>query len=200
MIQTRFEFYYKQILAYQIACKLPLSNTMEIPMVDKIVVNVGFPHIARDKKIILSAFYILEKLTRQKAYPTSSKKQVAALKITKQAFVGAATTLRNKKMMAFLNNVVTHVFQYEHVQSVLSYEIIPEDHTLTFKLEDPTCFPTFDEISQFFPSFRELNFTIVFHAKETFWEFAPFMVFLLDSLSLPLLPEEPKKESEKLNE
>jgi hypothetical protein len=99
-------------------------------------------------------------------------------------------------MMAFLNQVATHVFQYEHVQTVLSYEIIPEDHSLTFKLEDPTCFPAFDAISQFFPFFNELNFTIVFNAKETFWEFAPFMVFLIESLSLPLLPEEALKEAE----
>ena len=183
MIETNpFDYYFKKILAYQMACKLPITNSMEIPILDKVVINVGFPNITQDKKLILSALLLVELLTQQKAYPTISKKQVPLLKISKNAFVGAATTLRKKKMANFLNDLVYGVFQQKNNQAEFSFQIVAEEHSITFTFYDPSCFPALETTAHFFRHFSEINVTLVFSAKETFWAFETFMLFLVQSL------------------
>jgi ribosomal protein L5 len=177
-----FDYYFKRILAYQMACKLPITNPMEIPILEKVVINVGFPNITQDKKLILSALLLVELLTQQKAYPTISKKQVPFLKISKNAFVGAATTLRNKKMSNFLNDLVYRVFQQKNNQAEFSFQIVAEEHSITFTFYDPSCFPALETTSHFFRHFSEINITLVFSAKETFWTFENFMLYLVKAL------------------
>jgi large subunit ribosomal protein L5 len=177
-----FDYYWKTLLAYQMACKWPIKNTMEIPFLDKVVINVGFPHITQDKKLILSALLLVELLTQQKAYPTLSKKQVPFLKISKNAFVGAATTLRNKKMITFLNDLVYQVFQQNKNPAEFSFQIVAEEHSITFTFYDPSCFPTLEKTSHFFRHLSEINVTLVFSAKETFWAFESCMLFVVRTL------------------
>ena len=101
MSQKPFEYYYKNIMYYHMACKMPMTNLMEIPKMDKVVVNIGFPNISQDKKLILSSLFALEMLTHQKAFPTKTKKQVMTLKISQNTFVGSALTLRHQKYDGF---------------------------------------------------------------------------------------------------
>jgi len=170
---------------YHIACKMPITNVMEIPKINKVVVNIGFPNISQDKKLILSSLFALEMLTHQKAFPTKTKKQVLTLKISQNTFVGSALTLRNKNMMVFMNQVVSNVFKTGSRKINLSYKILPEDHAITFSLYDFLFLPTFDKESHFFRHLPKLNFTIVFSSKESFWSFEDVMEFILQSFRLP---------------
>jgi len=185
MSQNQFEYYYKNIMYYHMGCKMPITNIMEIPKIDKIVVNIGFPNISQDKKLILSGLFALEMLTHQKAFPTKTKKQVLTLKISQNTFVGSTLTLRNKNMITFMNQVVSNIFKPGNRKINLSYKTLPEDHAITFSLYDFLFLPAFDKESHFFRHLPKLNFTIVFSSKESFWSFENMITFILQSFHLP---------------
>lgn len=186
MLQNQFEYYYKNIMFYHMACQMPMTNLMEIPKLEKVIINIGFPHISQDKKLILSSLFALEMLTHQKAFPTKTKKQVVTLKMSQNTLVGSALTLRHQNMMHFLNEVMFHVFQSKNAQMDLSYRMIPEDHAITFSLYNFSHLPMFQKKSNLWRHLPKLNFTLVFSSKESFWSFDHVMSFLLESFCLSM--------------
>jgi len=149
-------------------CKMPITNIMEIPKIDKIVVNIGFPNISQDKKLILSGLFALEMLTHQKAFPTKTKKQVLTLKISQNTFVGSTLTLRNKNMITFMNQVVSNIFKPGNRKINLSYKTLPEDHAITFSLYDFLFYLHLIKNHIFFAIYQNLILPLYFLQKKVF--------------------------------
>ena len=89
---------------------LNLKNIMEIPRIDKIVVNVGFGRVSEDKKAVEYIMESLKKITGQKPAVTKARKAIASFKIRQNQVIGAKVTLRGKKMEGFLKKLITVVF------------------------------------------------------------------------------------------
>ena len=79
---------------------------MQVPRLEKIVLNQGLGIAVADKKIIDTAINEMTAITGQKAVQTLSKKDISNFKLRKKMPVGVRVTLRDKKMYEFLERLV----------------------------------------------------------------------------------------------
>ncbi len=86
--------------------KLALSNTMEVPKLTKIVVNMGLGDAPGDAKVMESAMKELAKITGQKPAITRAKKSIAGFKLREGAAIGCKVTLRGDRMYEFFDRLV----------------------------------------------------------------------------------------------
>ena len=86
--------------------KFGYKNIMEVPKLDKIVVNMGVGEAKENAKVLEMAVGDMETITGQKAVVTKAKKSVANFKIREGQSIGCKTTLRGDKMYEFLDRLV----------------------------------------------------------------------------------------------
>ena len=82
------------------------KNIMEVPKLDKIVVNMGVGEAKENAKLLDSAVKDMETITGQKAIVTKAKKSVANFKIREGMPIGCKTTLRGDKMYEFADRLI----------------------------------------------------------------------------------------------
>ena len=99
------DFYYDEVVDAMIK-KFGYKNKMEVPKLDKIVVNMGVGEAKDNAKILESAVKDMETITGQKAILTKAKNSVANFKIREGMAIGCKTTLRGDKMYDFLDRLV----------------------------------------------------------------------------------------------
>ncbi|MBX3481786.1 MAG: 50S ribosomal protein L5 [Caulobacter sp.] len=83
------------------------TNEMQIPKLDKIVVNMGIGEAVADSKKATAAMKDLAAITGQKPMPTKARKSVAQFKLREGMTVGAKVTLRSDRMYEFLDRLIT---------------------------------------------------------------------------------------------
>ena len=86
--------------------KFGYKNIMEVPKIDKIVVNMGVGEAKENPKVLEAAVADMEKITGQHAVITKAKKSIANFKIREGQSIGCKTTLRGEKMYEFLDRLV----------------------------------------------------------------------------------------------
>ena len=86
--------------------KFEYKNDMEIPKIEKIVVNMGVGEAKENAKVLESAVADLETITGQKAVIAKAKKSVANFKLREGQAIGCKVTLRGDKMYEFLDRLV----------------------------------------------------------------------------------------------
>ena len=86
--------------------KFGYKNAMEIPKLDKIVVNMGVGEAKENAKVLEAAVKDMEAITGQKAVTTKAKNAIANFKIREGMPIGCKTTLRGDKMYEFLDRLV----------------------------------------------------------------------------------------------
>jgi large subunit ribosomal protein L5 len=82
------------------------KSVMQVPVLEKIVINQGLGIATGDKKIIDVAIVELSNITGQKAVATFSKKDISNFKLRKKMPIGVMVTLRQEKMYEFLERLV----------------------------------------------------------------------------------------------
>ncbi|MBO4529311.1 MAG: 50S ribosomal protein L5 [Paludibacteraceae bacterium] len=82
------------------------KSVMQVPVLEKIVINEGLGQAVADKKIIEVAINELTAITGQKAVPTLSKKDISNFKVRKKMPIGVRVTLRREKMYEFLERLI----------------------------------------------------------------------------------------------
>jgi len=83
------------------------SNTMQVPRVVKVIVNMGVGEAARDAKLMDGAVRDLSAITGQKPVVTKARKSIAQFKLREGMPIGAHTTLRGDRMWEFLDRLVS---------------------------------------------------------------------------------------------
>lgn len=86
--------------------KFEYKNEMQIPKLDKIVINMGVGEAKENRKVLDTAVKDLETITGQKAVVTRAKKSVANFKLREGQPIGCKVTLRGEKMYEFLDRLV----------------------------------------------------------------------------------------------
>ena len=86
--------------------KFEYSNIMQVPKLEKIVINMGVGEAKENKKVLESAVADLEKIAGQKAVVTRAKKSVANFKLREGMPIGCKVTLRGERMYEFLDKLV----------------------------------------------------------------------------------------------
>jgi len=98
--------YYKELRA-KLAKELGCKNLMQVPRLQKIVLNMGVGEAAADSKKIQGALDALQTVAGQKPVTTRAKKSVAGFKVRAGMALGAKVTLRRGRMYEFLDRLVT---------------------------------------------------------------------------------------------
>ena len=83
------------------------TNEMQVPKLDKIVVNMGIGEATADSKKVQSAIKDLAAITGQKPLPTRARQSIAGFKLREGMVVGAKVTLRKERMYEFLDRLIT---------------------------------------------------------------------------------------------
>ena len=99
------DFYYDEVVE-AMTKKFGYKNVMEVPKLDKIVINMGVGEAKDNAKVLENAVSDMETITGQKAVLTRAKNSVANFKIREGMPIGCKTTLRGDKMYEFLDRLV----------------------------------------------------------------------------------------------
>ena len=99
------EMYQNEIVEAMIK-KFGYKNIMEVPKLDKIVINMGVGEAKDNAKVLDSAVRDLEIITGQKAVLTKAKKSVANFKLREGMAIGCKVTLRGEKMYEFADRLI----------------------------------------------------------------------------------------------
>ncbi len=103
---SRLKDQYKAEIVPALTKKFGYENVMQVPKLDKIVINMGVGEAKENPKALESAVADLEKITGQKAVLTKAKNSIANFKIREGMNIGCKVTLRGEKMYEFLDRLV----------------------------------------------------------------------------------------------
>ena len=104
---ARLKKIYSEKLVPELKSKLGLKNTMQVPRILKITVNMGVGEAVADKKVMDAATADMAKITGQKPAVTKAKKSVATFKVRDGQAIGCKVTLRGDRMYEFLDRLVS---------------------------------------------------------------------------------------------
>ena len=100
---ARLKEYYVSDVAPAMMKKFEYKSPMQIPKIEKIILNIGAGDAKDNAKVIDNIMADLETITGQKAVPTFARKSVANFKIREGMKIGAKVTLRGEKMYEFMD-------------------------------------------------------------------------------------------------
>lgn len=104
---TRLHEHYNSVIRTELQSKFGYQNIMEIPKLEKIIVNMGVGEAAKEGKKIEEALKNLTAISGQKPVVTRAKKSIATFKLREGMPVGCKVTLRRDRMYEFLDRLVT---------------------------------------------------------------------------------------------
>ncbi len=102
---ARIKELYTSEIAPSLMQKFAYKSVMQIPKLDKIVINVGCGDAKQNSKVIDSVIADLTLITGQKAVPTYARKSVANFKLREGMKIGAKVTLRGEIMYEFVDRL-----------------------------------------------------------------------------------------------
>ncbi len=104
---NRLQDKYQKEVAPAIMKSLGLSNAMEVPRIEKIVLSSCLPDAVQNSKVLNKAAEELTAITGQKAVITKAKKSLANFKLREGMPLGVTVTLRREKMWAFMDRLIS---------------------------------------------------------------------------------------------
>ena len=103
---SRLKEQYQNEIVDAMIKKFGYKNIMEVPKLDKVVINMGVGEAKDNHKVLESAVADLEKIAGQKAVLTKAKKSVANFKLREGMAIGCKVTLRGEKMYEFVDRLI----------------------------------------------------------------------------------------------
>ena len=103
---SRLKEQYQNEIVDAMIKKFGYKNIMEVPKLDKIVVNMGVGEAKENAKLLEAAIKDMEAITGQKAVATKAKNSIANFKTREGMAIGCKTTLRGEKMYEFMDRLI----------------------------------------------------------------------------------------------
>ena len=105
--EPRLKSVYRENIRPAMKAKFNYTNEMQIPKLDKIVLNMGIGEAVSDSKKTQAAMHDLGLIAGQKPAPTKARLSVATFKLREGMTIGAKVTLRKDRMYEFLDRLIT---------------------------------------------------------------------------------------------
>jgi large subunit ribosomal protein L5 len=105
--KPRLKAMYDDTIIKAMTEKFGYKNVMEVPKLDKIVLNMGVGEATQDKKKVETAAAEMTAIAGQKAVVTKAKKSIAQFKLREGMAIGCKVTLRRERMYEFLDRLIT---------------------------------------------------------------------------------------------
>jgi len=156
------ELYHKEIVD-QLTKDFGYSNVMQVPKIEKIVVNMGLGEAIQNVKILDSAVEELAAIAGQKAVITKAKKSIAGFKLRQGMPIGCMVTLRREKMYEFLDRLINVALPRVRDFKGVSAKGFDGRGNYSLGVKEQLIFPeiNYDKIDKI----KGLNITIVTSAK-----------------------------------
>jgi LSU ribosomal protein L5P len=103
---SRLREQYENTIRSELIKKFNYKNPMQVPKLEKIVLNMGLGEAVRDRKVVDTALEDLGSIAGQKAVATSARKSIAGFKLREEMKIGAKVTLRKDQMYEFLDRLI----------------------------------------------------------------------------------------------
>jgi large subunit ribosomal protein L5 len=103
---SQLKTYYTETVVPSLKAKFSYTNPMQIPKIEKIVINMGLGEAIHNIKIIDSAVEELKQISGQQPVVTRAKKSIASFKLREGMPIGCMVTLRKKRMYDFLDKLI----------------------------------------------------------------------------------------------
>ena len=147
---SAFRTKYEQEVRKELQKRFGYTNVMRIPRLAKITINRGIGEATENPKVIDSSVEEIGLISGQKPIVTLAKKSIATFKIRKNAAVGVTVTLRGVRMYAFLEKLVTVVFERIRDFKGLSPKSFDGRGNYTFALKEQLVFPeiSYDKVDK----------------------------------------------------
>jgi len=104
---ARLKEQYKKEIVPALTKQFGYKSVMQVPRIEKIVVNMGVGEAVADKKVLDNAVADMQKITGQKPVVTKERKAIAGFKIREGYPIGCMVTLRQERMFEFLDRLVS---------------------------------------------------------------------------------------------
>lgn len=104
---VRFQEIYESKVRAALVAEFGYKNALEVPRLDKIVINIGVGEAVQDSKKVDAAVRDLTLIAGQKPVVTRAKKSIATFKLRENMPIGCKVTLRRKQMYEFLDRLIT---------------------------------------------------------------------------------------------
>ena len=103
---ARLKELYRNEIAARLKQELQLNNAMEVPRIEKVVINMGLGEAIQNIKVLESAVDELTRITGQKAVITRAKRSIASFKLREGMPIGCMVTLRRERAYEFLDRLI----------------------------------------------------------------------------------------------
>ncbi len=162
-VSPRFQERYVKEIIPALTKQFGFKNPMQVPRIEKVVVNMGLGAAVSNPKIIDTAVIELIALTGQKPIVTRSRKAIASFKLRAGLPIGAVVTLRRARMWEFLDRLITIALPRTRDFRGVSRKAFDGKGNYTLGLKEQIIFPeiNYDRIDVI----KGMNITIVTSAK-----------------------------------
>ena len=162
-MMNRLQERYKKEVAPALIKSFSFKNVMQIPRIDKVVVNIGLGEAMAEPKALDAAISDLMQITGQKPVTTKARKSIAAFKLREGSTIGTKVTLRGERMWAFLDRLMNVALPRVRDFRGVSPNAFDGRGNFTLGLRDQLIFPEieYDKIDRL----RGMEVTIVTSAK-----------------------------------
>lgn len=132
---------YKKEIVKGLEEKFGFDNEFLVPRLEKVVINVGFGHHAKEKEFMASVEKGLTAISGQKPVFTEAKKSISAFKIREGLTIGAKVTLRGARMYDFVEKLVNITFPRVRDFRGISEKSVDRNGNLTVGFKEFVSFP-----------------------------------------------------------
>jgi len=161
---TRLKEKYHSEIKQSLKKELGIENSMAVPRLEKIVINMGLGEATQNVKIMDPLLADLGAIAGQKAVITKAKKSIAAFKLREGMPIGAMVTLRGDKMYEFLDRLISVALPRVRDFRGVSAKSFDGRGNYTLGLRDQLIFPEIDYSKV--DKTKGMNVTIVTSAKD----------------------------------
>ena len=160
---ARLKQLYNSKIRDELLKDLSLNNKMQVPKLEKIVINMSDKDCVSDSKVLRNLQEELSLISGQKPIVTKAKKSIAAFKVREGMPIGCKVTLRSDKMYEFIDRLVNIVLPRVRDFNGLSQKSFDGNGNYNFGFKEQTVYPeiSYDKIIRT----NGMNITIVTSAK-----------------------------------
>jgi len=179
--QYRIQSYYREIISQDLIYKQNIHNIMQLPSIEKMVINSTSKSFIEDRKNITPTLLGLEMISGQKLKISVAEKSIAGFKIRQGQTIGCKVTLRKDSIYSFLDKLTLVILPRLSNLSFLTLESFDKQANYTIGLNDLLLFPELETQFELFENLKGMDISFVMSKKNKYEN-----LLLLSALQIPV--------------
>lgn len=179
--RLRVDSYYREIISQDLIYKQNYHNIMQLPKIEKLVINSTSKSFIEDRKNIASTLLGLEMISGQKLKISVAEKSIAGFKIRQGQTIGCKVTLRKHSISVFLDKLTLVILPRFNNFTGLTLESFDKQGNYTIGLNDLLLFPELENFFELFENLKGIDLSFVMRKKNKYEN-----LLLLTALQIPV--------------